>query len=188
MSVNIFILRLRELFHRWQERDKERTEERDDLLLEQLMVGLIPGPIKQELSHQMRRNERMTFIAICKEAPAPRTTPTVDLEHFKAELQQELMGEMKKEIVEQMKALSANLMDEMRTQFSSGLVPHSTTTPSMKGYRATSRPPQVRQRLAGNTTPAFLWDAQGTPICRHCGTAWHVQRWCSRRPVGQQDF
>lgn len=59
----------------------------------------------------MQRNEQMTFTAICKEAwaleqemqdgeetllshrvsaPVPWSTTTVDMEHFRAELQQEL--------------------------------------------------------------------------------------------------
>lgn len=38
-NVNAFILRLRELFFRWQEQAQDETEEGDDLLLNQLMVG-----------------------------------------------------------------------------------------------------------------------------------------------------
>lgn len=208
-SVNAFILRLRELFCRWQERDGVEAEEGDDLLLDQLMVGLTAGPIKQELSRQMRRNERMTFAAICREAraleqelqdgeetilsqrvaaPVSRNATTVDIEHLKAELQQGLMGEMRKEIMGQMKALSANIVEEVRTQLSSGSVTSTTTTRPMDGHSAAMRAPQVRQRQAGNTGSAFQWDAQGRPICRRCGAAGHVQRRCPRRPVGPQDF
>ena len=69
-NVNAFILRLRELFSRWQERNEGEDDEGDDLLLDQLMMGLQAGPIKQELSRQMWRNERMTVAATCREARA----------------------------------------------------------------------------------------------------------------------
>lgn len=45
-TVGAFRLRLREMFFRWQERDEGGTEDRDDLLLDQLMGGLRTGPIK----------------------------------------------------------------------------------------------------------------------------------------------
>lgn len=56
------------------------------------------------------------------------TTTNVDMEHFRAELHQGLMGEMRNQIMEQMKALSANLMEEVRTQLYSGSVPQIPTT------------------------------------------------------------
>lgn len=46
------------MFSRWQERDGGGTEGGEDLLLDQLMMGLQPGPIKQELSRQMRRDKK----------------------------------------------------------------------------------------------------------------------------------
>ncbi|XP_049901791.1 uncharacterized protein LOC126391221 [Epinephelus moara] len=61
-NVSAFVLRLRELFFSWQEQDEGRIgEEGDDLLIDQFMVGLKAGPIKQELSRQIRRNDPMTF-------------------------------------------------------------------------------------------------------------------------------
>lgn len=117
-TVSAYILRLRELFSRWQERDAGGTEDGEDLLLDQLMVGLCAGPIKQELSRQLRRDERLTFSTACKEAraleqelqegeevaisqrvtaPPPRNDRS-HLEQLKSqlreELQQDLMGEM----------------------------------------------------------------------------------------------
>lgn len=53
-----------------QERDAGGTEDGEDLLLDQLMVGLCAGPIKQELSRQLRRDEQLTFSVACKEAQA----------------------------------------------------------------------------------------------------------------------
>ena len=186
-------------------------EEGDDLLLDQLMVGLQAGPIKQELSRQMRRNERMTFAATCREAraleqelqdgedailsqrvtvPARSSTTTANVAQLKdqiqAELQQELIGEMRKEILEQMKALSANLMEEVRTQFSTREVPPAPTTQPRD--RHIPQAPPARQRQAGTMAPVYQWDAQGRPICQSCGAAGHVQRRCPRRPSGSQDF
>ncbi|KAL7868397.1 hypothetical protein SRHO_G00097810 [Serrasalmus rhombeus] len=126
-GCSLWNLKIRILDRKWQKQDLDDTEEGDDLLLDQLMVGLLMGPIKQELSRQIWRDEHMTFTAVCKEvqalehelqegedailsqrvtAPTPRDN-TADLKMLKGqiqvELQQELMGEMR----EQMKALSS---------------------------------------------------------------------------------
>lgn len=132
--MGAFVLRLRELYYRWQERDEGEDEERDDLLLDQVTVGLRAGPIKQELSRQLRRNEQMTFQAMCKEAraleqelqdgegttlsqrvtaPASRHTTTTNLGELKEQIQAELQQGL---IMEQMKALSTNLVEEVRSQ------------------------------------------------------------------------
>ncbi|KAM3608447.1 uncharacterized protein V6R79_025602 [Siganus canaliculatus] len=152
------------MFYRWQERDAGGTEEDEDLLLDQLMVGLQPGPIKQELSRQIWRNETMTFTYACKEARALEqelqdgesfivtqrvTAPTsgsataVDLERLKGqiymEVQTELMGEMRRELMEQMKTLSADLLKEVRLQCSTMGGCSSPGIPA-GGHVATSRP------------------------------------------------
>lgn len=120
---------------RLQEHDEGRAEEGNVLLIDQLMVELQTGPIKQKLSRQIRQNKCMTFADTCKEAraleqelqdgeyailsqrvtvPAPLSTTKADMEQLKGqiqtELQQEQMGEMRKELRKQMKTLSANLM------------------------------------------------------------------------------
>lgn len=177
-SVSAFILRLRELFFRWQEGAEGETEEGDDLLLDQLIVGLQTGPIKQELSRQMRRNERMTFADTCKDAwaleqvlqdgkdailsqrvtvPAPRNTTTANMEQLKdqiqVKLQQGLMGEMRNEIMEQITALSANLMEEGRMHLSTREVLPTPKTLPMDPHTAATRAPELRHR------PAYYWDA-----------------------------
>lgn len=212
-SVNAFILRLRELFFRWQQQDEGGTEEENDLLIDQLMVGLQAGPIKRELSRQMRRNNPMNFTDLCKEAqaleqelqdgddailsqrvavPASQNTTTMNMEQLKgqiqAELQQGLMGEMKKEIMEQMKALSANLLEEMKKQFSTREMASGPAAPPTGHHTATSRTPLTRRRQAGVMTSVYQWDAQGRPICRSCGAAGHVQRRCPHIPSRPQDF
>lgn len=57
------------MFFRWQERDEDSSEG-EDLLLDQLMVGLQPAPVKQELNRQMRRNDQMSLPDPCKEVCA----------------------------------------------------------------------------------------------------------------------
>lgn len=204
-NVNAFILRLRELFSRWREQDTAGTEQRDDFLLDQLMVGLRTGPIKQELSRQIRRDATMTFATVCSEARALErdlqeeedgtfshrvTAPTnrdtkADLESWKdqirEDLRQGLIGEMK----EQMKALSADLMEEMKAQLATREVPPAPRAPP-RDHTARAPAGQVRERQTA--APSYQWDAQGRPICRACGEAGHVQRHCPHRPSGRRDF
>lgn len=137
-NVKTFVLRLRELFFRWQGHE-ETPEGNDNVLLDQLMVGLRRGPVKQELTRLMRRNENLTFASACKEARAleeeledegeeilsqrvrtytspPLATP--DPEKLKGqirlELKEELLAEMRREVQEQMKTLSSSLIEELK--------------------------------------------------------------------------
>lgn len=170
------------------------------------MVGLCTGPIKQELSRQIRRDEHMTFSAVCKEARALEhelqegedsilsqriTAPTprdfiADLEALKGqirtELQQGLMGEMK----EQMKTLSASLMEEVKAHLASREMPPVSHVQPVEDRVAPAPSARIRQQPA--VTSSYQWDAQGRPICRNCGEAGHVQRRCPRRPSGRRDF
>uniref|UniRef100_A0AAV2MDP0 Uncharacterized protein n=1 Tax=Knipowitschia caucasica TaxID=637954 RepID=A0AAV2MDP0_KNICA len=57
-------------FCTWQEKDEGGTGDSDDLLLDQFMVGLRRGLVKQELSRQLRRRDGTTFKAACTEARA----------------------------------------------------------------------------------------------------------------------
>uniref|UniRef100_A0AAV2K9S7 Uncharacterized protein n=1 Tax=Knipowitschia caucasica TaxID=637954 RepID=A0AAV2K9S7_KNICA len=52
------------------EKDEGGTGDSDDLLLDQFMVGLRRGLVKQELSRQLRRRDGTTFKAACTEARA----------------------------------------------------------------------------------------------------------------------
>ncbi|KAM3617411.1 uncharacterized protein V6R79_005815 [Siganus canaliculatus] len=156
---------------RWQERDAGGTEEDEDLLLGQMMVGLQPGPIKQELSRQIQRNETMTFTDACKEActlkqelqdgessivtqrvtaPTSGSATAVDLERLKGqiymEVQTELMREMRRELMEQMKTLSADLLKEVT------LLSQSLFAKYLEGAGITSaeKTPWLRFRAANN--------------------------------------
>lgn len=193
------------MFSRWREQDVDGTEQRDDLLLDQLIVGLCTGPIKQELSRQIRRDTTMTFTAVCSEARALErelqeeedttlshrvTVPTTrdtkaDLESLKdqirEDLRQGLIGEMK----EQMKALSANLMEEVKIQLANRELPPTPRAPP-RDHMARASAGQMRGRQAA--APSYQWDARGRPICQNCGEAGHVQRHCDKRPSRRWDF
>lgn len=203
-AVVDFILRLRELFFRWQECDPEGTDDGDQLLLDQLMIGLNKGPVRQELSRQWRRQDRMTFKEACKEAQALAREYQEDEEvaqsnrivtsqvninserlksQIKAELKDELLGEIKTEIKEQLKVLSADLVAEIRTQFTA----HNQQALPVPAYqrRPQSRAGRPQNRAA--STP-YQWDPEGRPICLACGMAGHVQRRCPQRTTRPQDF
>lgn len=192
-SVGSFILRLRELYSKWEEQDGDGVA--DDLLLDQFMVGLQRGPIRQELGRQMRR-QAMSFDAACKEARAleqefqendenvlanrvaahmrPHHTDN-NLEMMKSSIQDnlktELLCEMKKEIQEQLKNLSSSLVQEIQTQLSAQQSPQTPTH--------TFRSPRP---------PNYQWDEQGRPICQGCGLAGHIRRRCPQRQSRSQDF
>ncbi|CAL9687354.1 unnamed protein product [Knipowitschia caucasica] len=198
-SINAFVLRLREAFCTWQEKDEGGTGDSDDLLLDQFMVGLRRGLVKQELSRQLRRRDGTTFKAACTEARAleqelqaeeeslvtnrvttyvPPKQPVMDpvqiKEQIQSELKVELLGEIKKEIKEQIKSLSSTIVEDIRTQ----LFNHNQ---SPAGFS-----PRRQQRPS---TPNYRWDEQGRPICRNCGHSGHMQRYCPQRPTQRpQDF
>lgn len=54
-NINAYILRLREMFFKWQEHGDVAVDDQDDMMLDQLMVGLRKGPVKQEMNWLMRR-------------------------------------------------------------------------------------------------------------------------------------
>ena len=192
-SVGSFILRLRELYCKWEEEDRDGVA--DDLLLDQFMVGLQNGPIKQELCRQMRR-QAMSFDVAIKEARAleqefhenddvfanrvashlrPHHTDN-NFETMKSRIQidlkTELLCEIKKEIQEQLKSLSSSLVQEIKTQFSAQQSPHSPAH-------------TIRSQRQG---PSYQWDEQGRPICQGCDVAGHIRRRCPQRQSRSQDF
>lgn len=207
-SVRTFVLRLRELFARWREQDEDEHDG-EDLLLDQLMVGLKPGRVKQELSRQMRRNERMTFSeatkearfleqesedgepAVCSQRVVARspggvaTTSTGEPpSQIRAEMQAELLKEMRKEIAEQMKVISANLLAELKTQ-----APMDDPTPKPTGnHVAPMQENWARRRRTDRQQQTYRWDPQGRPICKLCNQVGHLQRHCTQSSNQRQGF
>ncbi|CAL9702687.1 unnamed protein product [Knipowitschia caucasica] len=219
-NVNSFILRLRDLFSKWSNIDDVATGDRDELLLEQFTTGLRKGPVKQELNRLMRRDP-MVFTEACKEARAlekeqdeegedilaqrvrthtHNTTPNLNPNDLKgqlhAELKEELMGEIKKEILDHLRALSTNLVEEVKAQLRSPTLPHveNDTPPGQHDrwdtQKRPTRPQDIRTpaRVRQPVRSAYQWDDQGRPICRHCGTPGHFQRTCPHKFPPNSDF
>lgn len=72
-EVSGFVLRLRECFARWREKEPRAEGERnddDEMLRSQLVAGLRSGPIQQELQKLLRRQPTLTFVEVTKEAKA----------------------------------------------------------------------------------------------------------------------
>ncbi|KAG1933728.1 interleukin-1 receptor accessory protein-like 1-A [Pimephales promelas] len=195
-GVGSFILKLQELYFDWQGREPT-LEEEGEYLLDQFTLNLRPGPIQQEIHRQVRRNPQLTFAAVCTEAVALEqeqqhgedhtwvrraVTPTVatspvntlhcnasDLSQLKSELQ----AELRKEVTEQLKGLSASIVEEIRKQISPtplmasqpDIPPLTVIPPQLpSGPTARSRPQQTPPGRG-----SFQWDAEGRPICRDCG-------------------
>lgn len=197
-NVKAFILRLREMFSKWSEHEAGVMGDRDNLLLDQFLIGLRKGPVRQELNRLMRRENNFTFTIACREAQALEqeleeegedvvsqrirtNVSNLNTDHdqlkgqLRAELKEEIMGEMKKEIIEQIKTLSATLLEEVRTQLSSPTpIQNRTQTPPARQPRSAQSP--------------YQWDSQGRPICQHCGAAGHIRHRCPRKFAPSQGF
>lgn len=204
-GVRDFILHLRELHYRWRAKDPLDAGTDDELLRTQFAMGLRTGSLKQELQRQLRRTSTLTFAEACEEAKAlerelghteeanvcptvaatsyPRPTPTVtELQQMKEALRAELREELK----EQVTLLGKSVVDELQGRLKS--LPEMETSPQ-PSWQSQSNAPQ-RQRL-GSAPPGqsyYQWDAQGQAICRDCGDAGHIQRFCPRRRPAQTGF
>lgn len=193
-SIRSFALQLRELLVRLKNRDNHGLGDEDALMRDQFLLGLREGPIRQCLKTQLRRDARLTYEAIRKEALAleldqqetneqpvnvaassacaPVQPPTTD---WKRELQAEIM----KDVKQQMAELSKTLLEELRRS-------RPISPPPVRG-RSASEGARER-RGARPTSSRFQWDEEGRPICNRCGVAGHVSRYCDVRRASQQDF
>nr|XP_055048922.1 uncharacterized protein LOC129434089 [Misgurnus anguillicaudatus] len=214
-GVESFILKLRELYFDWQGREPTQEEE-GEYLLDQFTLNLRPGPIQQEIHRQVRRNPQLTFAAVCTEAIAlqqeqqhgedhawvrwaatptavasPVHTPKCDTPDM-SQLKSELQAELRKEVAEQLKGLSASIVEELRRQISP--TPPMTSQPTVPSLSANmpqlpvgptvrSRPQQIPPGRG-----SFQWDTEGRPICRDCGGVGHIQRHCPKRRRSNSGF
>lgn len=99
-------------------------------------------------------------------------------ERVQVEVQGKLMNEMKQELMEQMKTIFANLLQEVKMQLSGGGLPEVA---NQRGDRLMVRP-RLKGRQARLVGPVHQRDAEGRPICHRCGVPGNIQRQCSRRP------
>nr|XP_033950046.1 uncharacterized protein LOC117454885 [Pseudochaenichthys georgianus] len=144
--MGTFILRFRELYHKWQAREPPAEDIEDELLRTQFIRGLQESLVKQELKRLLRRTPGMTFPAICTEAKAlereqakdgtetwacrtyaprppqtqPPATPLCSLVPPSAQdsqaLWDSLRAELQQDLKDQMLTLGKSLMEEMRGQ------------------------------------------------------------------------
>lgn len=193
-----YILWLRELFSTWREHEPAGSAQDKMAIRDQLVLGLRPGLVQQELQRQVRRNPTMSFSEVSSEAraleterkmefayasrvsvPQPRqASATPCLEEWRETVRAELRKEMKDQLNVLKEALTETLTDEIKRQLSPQTNPvvHRDVTPPPRGrvqggrYTPSPRQPQT-----------FEWDQWGQPICRGCGKAGHIQRRCPER-------
>lgn len=192
-TVAAFILRLRELFSRWRAHEPGGSAQDEMTARDQLVLGLRPGVVQQELQRQVRRNSELSFKEVCVEARAleaelrtevsasrisapHRQQATAPLEEEREIWRESVRAELKKEMQDQLSVLKETLIEEIRRQCS----PQNAQIPS----RDPTPPPRGRAQR-GQHTPsprrAFEWDPHGQPICRGCGKAGHIQRHCTEQ-------
>ena len=68
-----FLLRLRELFHQWEEVEPAGSAQDERTIRDQLVLGLRPGMVQQEVQRQVRRNPTMSFREVSGEVKALET-------------------------------------------------------------------------------------------------------------------
>lgn len=192
-SIRAFSLRLRELFFRLERRDDTGLEGGDMLLRDQFVMGLREGPIQQELRAQVRRNRRLAFEDVRKEALAleserqdlwapstPVFTQNVAVEPA-ADWKQMLRRELMQKVKEQFTEMSKTFFEELRQNRSS-----LTNYPGGESYLAQAN---GNQRIPGRpANDRFKWNAKGIPVCNGCGEVGHIRRQCPTRQNSQLDF
>ena len=191
-----YILRLRELFSIWREHEPNGSAQDEMTIRDQLVLGLRPSTIQQELQRQVRRNPRLSFSEVCSEAraleaeqrmesacaarvsvPPPQQTsvaPSLD------EWRETVRAELRKEMKDQISVLTETLKDEIKRQLSPQNAPDEHRRPTARG-----RVQEGRYTPSPRRQQQFEWDQQGQPICRGCGQSGHIQRRCphERRPL-----
>lgn len=113
---------------------------------------------------------------------------TADWQQIKDVLRAELQQELK----EQITTLGKTLAEELRAHLGSSPAPQPPVAemPPQSTWRQHPNTAPRRQRL-GSAPPSqqlYQWDAQGRAICRDCGEAGHIQRFCPRRRPAQTVF
>lgn len=197
-TVRSFCLHLRELFSRLRSRGDSGLGDTDTLLRDQFIMGLRDGPIRQQLKLQLRRDPRLTFEAVRKEALALEADK-IDQDDPPAcmavtgtgpaavspatDWKQQLRAEILKEVKEQMVEFSKTIRDELLNR--PAPVARLSRERSYSEGPANDHRPHTR---TANSSTRFQWDAQGRPICTKCGEAGHIGRYCHPRRASQGDF
>lgn len=163
---------------------------------DQLVLGLRPSVVQQELQRQVRRMPTLTFTEVCSEVKAleaelkmepvcasrisvPQPNPSMVAPSLE-EWRETVRAELRQEFTDQFSVLKETLTDEIKRQFSSQTMvrrdpPLSPRGAVREGHYTTS--PRRHHTLE--------WDDRGKPICRGCGKAGHIQRYCQQ---GRRQF
>lgn len=179
-SVKSFVLRLKELYRKLQRRSPDDAPS-EQILQDQMLLGLREGPLSQTLRTYVRRNPDLDFAAVqdeallleeeqrgqggldmaCTAAIGESRQFTPPTPTWKETLRQEIMNDVK----DQMKGLAQEIMNEIKP-----LLQHSgsANSPTYPKYRS-------RPRLQSNSNE---WTSDGKPICRQCKQAGHMARFC----------
>ena len=170
------------------------------------------GPVRTELQRHLRRRAGQGFKAITAEAraleeelesdteeaqasavratPAPRSAhvdqrdvPARPTQQHVENWKEELRRELQQELADQIKALGAQLVEQLRGQTASYSRPSDNPRPQS---RSPSMPSPNQE--TPNHAARYQGDPQGRPICVDCGEAGHVQRHCPKRQQTSQGF
>lgn len=185
-TVPSYILRLRELYCRLRRHDPDGAPS-DTVLRGQMLMGLREGSLAQALKIYARRNPEETFAALRQEAllldaehgnPQPEVTcasvnnPCVPPHSQDTSWKETLKREIMEDVKLQMTGLTQELLKEIKPLLQPASVP--------------PRPPtQFRRERRQPTPQTNRWDEQGRPICRQCGQAGHIARFCRRSAASQ---
>lgn len=208
-----FALRLRERLHQWHTSDPDRIGGEDKRLRAQFSKGLREGAIKRELQRHLRRTPQATFedirrearsiekeeqsamgeVAACQAQVTPAlpplksdTVPQSSLQQLKDSLRAELQQDLREQVVLLGKTIAEELRGQLQTP---GRNPEPTLRWTGPPNAPANRPPtRQRQRLDHQEPRGYRWDEQGRPVCRDCGEAGHIQRFCPHRPTPPQGF
>ena len=186
-SIPAFILRLRESFCelRRLEPDTAPTEE---MLRDQLILGLAEGPVQRALRIHARRNPEDDFLTLRAEAIAlehefgggtqqteitchavnPASIPP-PAQNWRQELKQEILGDVRKEMKELTRELTRDIIREIRPSRPPAEARARTPSPE-------PRQPRFAQRQTSQTR--YEWDIDGRPICSRCRRPGHMARSC----------
>ena len=210
-DVGTFTLRLRELHHRWRARDPQDAGSDDELLRTQFSMGLRQGLAKQELQRQLRRVTTLTFVQVCAEAKAlerelghteeAQVCPTVATTSKRPstvtsdwqQMKEALRAELRQELTEQVSLLSKSIVEQLQGRLNIIPATGATALPAMganpqQAWRQEHDPRRQRLGSAPPDNTSYQWDGQGRAICRDCGEAGHIQRFCPRRWPHQPGF
>ena len=208
-NTQAYILRLRELHCGLRELDPD-TAPSDETLRDQLLLGLVEGPLRQALRTYARRNPEGDFAGLHTEVSAlekefastcapevacqvvnPISVPNPpQAEPWRAELKkvkEEIWGDMQKQIqglaeeLRQLRPLLAPAGGQARGRS------RDRSPPSTSRRQARPRSPSPPRQQQGRASYRYVtqrneWDQDGRPICRDCKGVGHFARNC---PGGQ---